>query len=139
MRDLTSAVLLFACYSLLSVLLLPDGVSRIFAINTCLLCAVLLTGLFVFSKIFDFGIISYIRLWAVGFSGGVLAHSFNELAAPLPIVFAVIALVIGHLMNFSLGLIAILAHGVRLNLLEFSNHLELEWAGRAYDPFKKNQ
>ena len=82
-------------------------------------------------------IISYIRLWAVGFSGGVLAHSFNELAWPLPWYVAIVALTVGHLMNFSLGLIAILAHGVRLNLLEFSNHLELGWTGRAYDPFKK--
>jgi V/A-type H+-transporting ATPase subunit I len=82
-------------------------------------------------------IISYIRLWAVGLAGGILAHSFNELAAPLPVVLMVLVLVVAHLMNFALGLVALFAHGVRLNLLEFSNHLGMEWLGREFDPFRK--
>ena len=45
--------------------------------------------------------------------------------------------IVGHGINIILGIIGILAHGVRLNLLEFSNHLELDWAGRKYDPFKE--
>lgn len=82
-------------------------------------------------------IISYIRLWAVGLAGGILAHSFNELARPLPLVFMVLVLIAAHFMNFALGLVAIFAHGVRLNLLEFSNHLGMEWSGREFDPFRK--
>ncbi|MBF0117294.1 MAG: hypothetical protein HQK79_00535 [Desulfobacterales bacterium] len=82
-------------------------------------------------------IISYIRLWAVGLAGGILAVSFNQLAKPLPIIFALIVLILAHLMNLALGLVAIFAHGVRLNLLEFSNHIGMEWTGREYDPFKK--
>ncbi len=82
-------------------------------------------------------IISYIRLWAVGLAGGILAHSFNELARPLPLVLMVLVLVAAHLMNFALGLVALFAHGVRLNLLEFSNHLGMEWLGREFDPFRK--
>ncbi|OQA08723.1 MAG: V-type ATP synthase subunit I [bacterium ADurb.Bin374] len=82
-------------------------------------------------------IISYIRLWAVGLAGGVLAASFNEMVRPLPLLLVVVILVAAHMLNFALGLVAIFAHGVRLNLLEFSNHLGMEWTGRGYDPFGK--
>ncbi|HOY66251.1 MAG TPA: hypothetical protein PLP29_05130 [Candidatus Ozemobacteraceae bacterium] len=82
-------------------------------------------------------IISYIRLWAVGLAGGVLAASFNEMVRPLPLLIVIFILIAAHLLNFALGLVAIFAHGVRLNLLEFSNHLGMEWTGRGYDPFGK--
>ncbi|MCK8604122.1 V-type ATP synthase subunit I [Desulfoferrobacter suflitae] len=83
-------------------------------------------------------IISYIRLWAVGLAGGILAASFNELAGPLPLFFAVVILVAAHFMNIALCMVAVFAHGVRLNLLEFSNHVGMEWSGREYEPFRKN-
>jgi V/A-type H+-transporting ATPase subunit I len=82
-------------------------------------------------------IISYIRLWAVGLAGGILAASFNQIAGPLPLAAAVLILVPAHALNLALGLVAVLAHGVRLNLLEFSNHLGLEWSGREYEPFRR--
>lgn len=82
-------------------------------------------------------IISYVRLWAVGLAGGILAASFNELAGPLPVGAAVLVLVPAHALNLALGLVAVLAHGVRLNLLEFSNHLGMEWSGREYQPFRR--
>ena len=82
-------------------------------------------------------IISYIRLWAVGLAGGVIAQSFNELARPLPVLVMVAVLLVAHSLNFILGVIAVLAHGVRLNLLEFSNHIGMEWTGREYQPFRK--
>lgn len=82
-------------------------------------------------------IVSYIRLWAVSVAGGKVAGAFNEIAAMLPFMAAIPVYVAGHGMNIILGIIAILAHGVRLNLLEFSNHLELDWSGKKYDPFKE--
>ena len=82
-------------------------------------------------------IISYIRLWAVGLAGGILASSFNEIAGPFPLPAAVLILVPAHALNLALGLVAVLAHGVRLNLLEFSNHLGMEWSGREYQPFRR--
>lgn len=83
-------------------------------------------------------IVSYIRLWAVGLAGGKVAMAFNDIAAMLPVfVLRLPIWIVGHGINIILGVIAILAHGVRLNLLEFSNHLELEWSGRQYDPFKE--
>jgi V/A-type H+-transporting ATPase subunit I len=82
-------------------------------------------------------IISYIRLWAVGLASGILAASFNELATPLPLLLAAAVLVGAHLLNIGLCLVAVFAHGVRLNLLEFSNHMGMEWSGREYQPFRK--
>ncbi len=82
-------------------------------------------------------ILSYIRLWAVGLAGGKVASAFNDIGGMLPIYAQVPVLVLGHSINIILCIIAILAHGVRLNLLEFSNHMDLDWAGRAYNPFKK--
>lgn len=91
-------------------------------------------------------VLSYIRLWAVGLAGGKMAQAFNNIAAMMPSVtlmglsLPLLKLpiwIVGHGINIILGIIGILAHGVRLNLLEFSNHLELDWAGRKYDPFKE--
>ena len=82
-------------------------------------------------------IISYIRLWAVGLASGILAASFNELASPLPLVVAAVLLVAAHGLNIGLCLVAVFAHGVRLNLLEFCNHVGVEWSGQEYQPFRK--
>lgn len=83
-------------------------------------------------------ILSYIRLWAVGLAGGQVAQAFNNIATMVPVfILRIPVYILGHGINIILGMIAILAHGVRLNLLEFSNHLDLEWAGRKYDPFKE--
>lgn len=89
-------------------------------------------------------ILSYIRLWAVGLAGGKVAGAFNDIgamASQIPYIGFIIQILIfvfGHILNIILSCISILAHAVRLNLLEFSNHLGLEWSGREYEPFKEN-
>ena len=83
-------------------------------------------------------VISYVRLMAVGLASGVLAVSFNELALGSGSWFiAVPTLIFGHGLNLGLALIALFAHGVRLNMLEFSNNLGMQWTGHAYNPFMK--
>ena len=85
-------------------------------------------------------IMSYIRLFAVGMASLAIAQSFNDMAFSLngPLVIAaVLVLLIGHGLNIVMGLLSVVVHGVRLNLLEFSGQLGMEWAGIAYDPFKK--
>jgi V/A-type H+-transporting ATPase subunit I len=42
-----------------------------------------------------------------------------------------------HGLNVSLSIISLFAHGVRLNMLEFSNNLGMQWSGYAYEPFAK--
>jgi len=81
-------------------------------------------------------VISYVRLMAVGLASGVLAVSFNAMAMQIgfwPI--SVIVLIFGHALNLGLALIAMFAHGVRLNMLEFCNNLGMQWTGYKYRPF----
>lgn len=78
--------------------------------------------------------LSYVRLMAVGLAGSVLAVSFNKLAADAGWL-AVPILIFGHSLNLALCLIALFAHGVRLNVLEFSSNAGMEWSGYPYEPF----
>jgi len=84
---------------------------------------------------------SYVRLMAVGLASYYIASAFNGLAASLAGVvtwFGVLpelVLVFGHGLNLGLAAIAIFAHGVRLNMLEFSNNAGVQWAGYPYAPF----
>ncbi len=84
-------------------------------------------------------IVSYIRLFAVGLAGVALSQSFNSMAPKgggFTIIFAVLILLIGHSLNFILCALSVLVHGVRLNVLEFSGHLDIEWSGFAFEPFR---
>lgn len=88
-------------------------------------------------------LLSYIRLYAVGLASLYIAISFNNMAkmvyeiSPWAAVFAIFVLAAGHLLNIALGFMGVLVHGIRLNTLEFSNHMELEWSGFFYKPFKR--
>ncbi len=86
-------------------------------------------------------VMSYIRLFAVGMASLAIADSFNEMAGGLLSGFAlpagILVLVIGHALNLVMGLLSVVVHGVRLNLLEFSNQLGMEWTGYNYDPFRE--
>lgn len=87
-------------------------------------------------------VVSYIRLFAVGLATVAIADAFNNMAASLGWsslitgFFAAIILLFGHTLNMLLGGMAILVHGVRLNVLEFSSHLGMEWSGYKYNPFQ---
>ncbi|MBN2658719.1 MAG: V-type ATP synthase subunit I [Spirochaetales bacterium] len=85
-------------------------------------------------------IISYIRLFAVGLASVAISVSFNQMAAPLmegpAIIGGVLILLAGHTLNLAMGLLSVVVHGVRLNMLEFSGHLGMEWTGIKYEPFK---
>ena len=74
-------------------------------------------------------VISYIRLYAVGLATVAVADSANDMS-----IFWIILL---HTVNILLAAMAILVHGVRLNILEFSGHLGMEWTGIKFNPFKK--
>jgi V/A-type H+-transporting ATPase subunit I len=87
-------------------------------------------------------IISYIRLFAVGLASIEIAKSFNTIAAgfgtgALGILAGGIILLLGHSLNMAMGALAVVVHGVRLNMLEFSGHLGMEWSGKTYKPFKE--
>ena len=50
---------------------------------------------------------------------------------------AALILFLGHALNILLALMAVIVHGVRLNMLEFSGHLDMEWSGIKYEPFRE--
>ena len=87
-------------------------------------------------------IISYIRLYAVGLSTVLMATSFNHMAIGDGIttivsgVGATLILVLGHGLNMVLAGMAVIVHGVRLNMLEYAGHASVEFSGIEYNPFK---
>jgi V/A-type H+-transporting ATPase subunit I len=87
-------------------------------------------------------ITSYIRLWAVALAGASIAVTINGLAEPLfanvlLLVFGIVFFAFGHIFNIVLCAMSFLVHGIRLNTLEFSSHLGLEWSGFPFKPFAK--
>ena len=87
-------------------------------------------------------IVSYIRLWAVGLAGAAISSTVNELAGPmlgkfLFMIVAIFILVFGHGLNMILNVLSVIVHGIRLNTLEFSSHLDMSWSGHKFKPFKE--
>lgn len=87
-------------------------------------------------------IVSYIRLWAVGLAGAAISATVNELAGPLIgnfmfMILAIVLLVFGHGLNMILNILSVIVHGIRLNTLEFSSHLDMSWSGHKFKPFKE--
>jgi len=83
-----------------------------------------LTGI---TKIFG-DVLSYMRLFALGLASASLALTFNQLAiqvyndvSGLGLLFAILILLVGHLLNLVLCLMSGVVHGLRLNFIEFYN------------------
>ena len=88
-------------------------------------------------------IVSYVRLFAVGLATVAVAANFNAMAQevgfgsiPSGLISAFI-LFFGHTLNIIMGAMSVIVHGVRLNMLEFSGQLGMEWSGVPYKPFKE--
>ena len=97
-------------------------------------------------------ILSYIRLWAVGLAGSAISGTVNSMAAQIAggeagtvivhaimFVLMIVLIVFGHGLNMILNLLSVIVHGVRLNTLEFSSHLGMEWSGFKYKPFSEEK
>lgn len=90
-------------------------------------------------------LLSYIRLFALGLTGGVLGGVFNSLAldmtATLPlwlrILVMVIILLLGHGITFALSMISAFVHPMRLTFVEFFKNADFAGGGKEYDPFRK--
>ena len=88
-------------------------------------------------------VVSYLRLFAVGYATVAVASSFNDMAGHMGFssmaasFMSVLILFLGHSLNIILALMSVIVHGIRLNMLEFSGHLNMQWSGRPYAPFKE--
>lgn len=89
-------------------------------------------------------LLSYIRLFALGLTGGVLGSVFNMLAIDMTssLPWAVrwlpmlLILLLGHGINFVLCIISSVVHPIRLTFVEFFKNADFEGGGRAYEPFR---
>lgn len=89
-------------------------------------------------------ILSYVRLFALGLSGGILAGVFNSLAVGMkpdnviagPIVMVLIFL-IGHAINIFMNVLGAMVHPMRLTFVEFFKNAGYTGGGKEYKPFKK--
>ena len=87
--------------------------------------------------------LSYVRLFALGLSGGILATVFDSLATGLapdnailgPIVMVLI-FVIGHALNMFMNVLGAFVHPMRLTFVEFFKNSGYEGGGLAYNPFR---
>lgn len=87
--------------------------------------------------------LSYIRLFALGLSGGVLATVFNNIAVQMspdiPVLGAVVTILIflfGHALNIFMNTLGAFVHPIRLTFVEFFKNAGYEGGGTAYKPFK---
>ena len=87
-------------------------------------------------------LLSYIRLFALGLTGGVLGSVFNSLAMDMspdiPVVHEIVMLLIllfGHGINFALCMISSFVHPMRLTFVEYFKNAEFEGNGKEYQPF----
>lgn len=100
-------------------------------------------------------VLSYIRLFAIGLSGGVLAQVFNSLAFGLTglsegigsfgvgtifqILGATAILLVGHGINLFMSSISSFVHPMRLTFVEFYKNAGFEMTTRAFEPLKNDE
>ncbi len=91
-------------------------------------------------------VLSYIRLFAIGLSGGVLALVFNSLAdgfvpdganIVVRILIMLPILLIGHGINLFMSTISSFVHPMRLTFVEFYKNAGFEMASRSFEPLRK--
>ena len=89
-------------------------------------------------------VLSYVRLFALGLSGGILASVFNSLAVGMspdvPVVgflFTALIFLIGHGLNIFMNILGSMVHPMRLTFVEFFKNSGYEGGGQEYKPFKK--
>ncbi len=90
-------------------------------------------------------VLSYMRLFALGLASASLAITFNDLAMSVihalkgpGILFGLLILIVGHILNFALAMMSGVVHGLRLNYIEF-----FKWGlpdeGIVFRPFARKE
>jgi V/A-type H+-transporting ATPase subunit I len=91
-------------------------------------------------------LLSYIRLFVLGLTGGILGGVFNDLAVltgdgvGIPVVSQLITLVIllfGHSLNFALNVLGAVVHPLRLTYVEFYKNAGFDGGGYPFKLFEK--
>lgn len=91
-------------------------------------------------------VLSYIRLFAIGLSGGILATVFNALAdgfvpeganIVVRLLVMVPILLVGHGINLFMSTISSFVHPMRLTFVEFYKNAGFEMSMRSFEPLRK--
>ena len=80
-------------------------------------------------------ILSYLRLYALGLAGMIMATTFNDMARETGFILSFIILLIGHGINISVGIMGGTIHGLRLNFIEWYRHC-FEGGGKLFNPLR---
>jgi V/A-type H+-transporting ATPase subunit I len=90
-------------------------------------------------------VLSYLRLFALGLASASLALVFNDMARQIypekpgiGVLFALLILLFGHVLNFTLSMMSGFIHGLRLNFIEFFNW-SLPDEGYSFRAFAKKE
>lgn len=90
-------------------------------------------------------VLSYIRLFGLGMSGGILGMVFNSMAFQLSSipyagwVLTVLLLLIGHSLTIFISCLGAFVHPMRLTFVEFYKNVGFVGGGRPYRPLEKRQ
>ncbi|PCI78262.1 V-type ATP synthase subunit I [Candidatus Aerophobetes bacterium] len=84
-------------------------------------------------------VLSYLRLYALGLAGMILASTFNNMGLNLMesfgFVVGAVVIVLGHGINIIVGVMGGTIHGLRLNFIEWYHHC-FEGGGKLFQPLR---
>jgi V/A-type H+-transporting ATPase subunit I len=80
-------------------------------------------------------VLSYIRLYALGLAGAMVAKTFNEMGMNAGLFGGALIILAGHINNLGLSVMGGVIHGLRLNFLEWY-HYSFDGGGRLFNPLK---
>jgi V/A-type H+-transporting ATPase subunit I len=81
-------------------------------------------------------VLSYLRLYALGLAGAIMAETFNEIGQNVGLFLGFLVILLGHGINIMLGLMAGMIHGLRLNFIEWYHHCFVG-GGRLFRPLER--
>jgi V/A-type H+-transporting ATPase subunit I len=80
--------------------------------------------------------LSYLRLYALGLAGGIMASTFNEIGGVLGFALGAVIIIVGQGINLLLASMGGVIHGLRLNFLEWY-HYSFDGGGKLFNPLRK--
>lgn len=81
-------------------------------------------------------VLSYLRLYALGLAGAIMAETFNDIGVDVGLFLGVLVILLGHSVNIMLGIMAGMIHGLRLNFIEWY-HYCFDGGGRLFRPLMR--
>ena len=83
-------------------------------------------------------VLSYLRLYALGLAGMIVASTFNTLGVKFGWFIGIFVILLGHSLNIALSTMAGVVHGLRLNFLEWY-HYCFVGGGKKFNPLRLNK